>query len=91
MSDRKEVVCLGNGESRKGLNLDKLITKYTIYGCNGLYREFTPDIMFCNDGGMTREIQKSGYAKKHEVRTRRETGRVGNIQRSSNNLRTCPV
>lgn len=31
---------IGNGPSRKSINLDKLVGKGTIYGCNALYRDF---------------------------------------------------
>ena len=34
---------IGNGESRKGFDLTKLKNHIKIYGCNGLYRDFTPD------------------------------------------------
>ena len=39
----KFVFCIGNGESRKDYNLNKLKGKGRIYACNGLYRDFTPD------------------------------------------------
>ena len=40
----KRVFCLGNGESRKGVNLDILKQHGKIYGCNALYRDYTPDV-----------------------------------------------
>jgi hypothetical protein len=39
----KRVFCIGNGESRKGFDLEKLRPHGKIYGCNALYRDFTPD------------------------------------------------
>ena len=38
----KRVFCIGNGESRKGFDLEKLRPYGKIYGCNALYRDFTP-------------------------------------------------
>ena len=37
----KRVFCLGNGESRKDVNLSALKAHGKIYGCNALYRDFT--------------------------------------------------
>ena len=48
-----KVFVLGNGESRKNINLDDLKTKGVVYGCNALYRDFTPDALICVDGGDT--------------------------------------
>jgi len=41
----KRVFCLGNGESRKDVNLSALKPHGKIYGCNALYRDFTPDVL----------------------------------------------
>ena len=37
------VFCIGNGESRKHLDLETLRPHGKIYGCNALYRDFKPD------------------------------------------------
>jgi len=60
------VFVLGNGESRKSVDLDVLKTKGTVYGCNALYRDFTPDALICVDGGMMHEVYASGYASKNK-------------------------
>jgi len=60
------VFVLGNGESRKSVDLDVLKTKGTVYGCNALYRDFTPDALICVDGGMMHEVYESGYALKNK-------------------------
>jgi hypothetical protein len=57
-----KVFVLGNGESRKSFNLDALKKEGPIYGCNALYRDFTPDALVCVDGGMQHEVYTSGYA-----------------------------
>ena len=61
-----KVFILGNGESRKNFDLDDLKTKGTVYGCNALYRDFTPDALICVDGGMMHEVYDSGYASKNK-------------------------
>jgi len=60
------VFCLGNGESRKGLDLNKLKPHGKIYGCNALYRDFTPDVLVGVDQGIMHEIYHSGYCHNNE-------------------------
>ena len=60
---------LGNGTSRKSINLEQLKTKGTIYGCNALYREFEPNFLVAVDTKMIIEINKAGYQHDHTVWT----------------------
>lgn len=62
---------LGNGTSRQSINLDHLNTYGKIYGCNALYREFSPDYLIAVDTKMILEINKAGYQHSHEVWTNR--------------------
>lgn len=61
---------LGNGLSRKVIRFSQLEGKGKIYGCNALYREFTPDVLVATDRPIATEIQKSGYALKNRFYTR---------------------
>ena len=61
------VFCIGNGESRKGFDLEKLRPHGKIYGCNALYRDFTPDHLSAVDMGIMHEIYNSGYAENNPV------------------------
>jgi hypothetical protein len=61
------VFCIGNGESRKDFNLDLLKPHGKIYGCNALYREYTPDVLVSVDHGIMHEIYQSGYCYKNET------------------------
>ena len=54
--------CFGNGNSRKGLDVDKYKKKGTVVGCNAIYRDFTPDILVALDSRMNHEVYRSGYA-----------------------------
>ena len=54
--------CFGNGNSRKGLDVDKFKKKGTVVGCNAIYRDFTPDILVALDSRMNHEVYRSGYA-----------------------------
>ena len=58
-------VCLGNGQSRQGLDLNKLKKYSTVIGCNAIYRDFEPDILVALDSRMSHEIYRSGYAQKN--------------------------
>jgi hypothetical protein len=60
---------LGNGVSRKNIDLHALKQYGVIYGCNALYREFEPDYLVAVDVKMVNEICKSRYQLTHEVWT----------------------
>jgi hypothetical protein len=61
---------LGNGTSRRTIELNNLRKYGKIYGCNALYRDFAPDVLIATDPGISTEIQNSGYALQHEFYTR---------------------
>ena len=63
----KTVFCIGNGQSRSPVDLIKLRPHGKIYGCNGLYRDFTPDVLCSVDGPMMHEVYQSGYADNNET------------------------
>ena len=60
---------LGNGTSRKSIDPIELRNKGTIYGCNALYREFSPDYLIAVDTKMIIEINKSKYQTTNQVWT----------------------
>ena len=62
---------LGNGQSRRSVDLNKLAQIGWVYGCNALYREFTPQVLVATDTPIAQEIQRSGYAKTNIFYTRR--------------------
>jgi hypothetical protein len=62
---------LGNGTGRQTISLPALHKLGKIYGCNALYREFTPDVLVATDKPIAACIQESGYAKINEFYTRR--------------------
>lgn len=47
---------IGNGLSREGFDLESLRGKGTIFGCNALYRDFTPDYLVAIDDKIIGEI-----------------------------------
>jgi hypothetical protein len=52
----KTAFVLGNGRSRLSANLHNLKKYGKIYGCNALYRDFTPDYLIAVDTKMVIEI-----------------------------------
>ena len=68
---------LGNGVSRRGLDLDFIQSRGPVYGCNALYRDFTPDVLVATDRAMAQEIESTGYAQQHRFFTRRPAANSG--------------
>jgi len=62
---------LGNGVSRQDVDLNNLKHFGPIYGCNALYRDFTPTALISTDKPISERIQDSGYAKNNRFYTRR--------------------
>jgi len=60
---------LGNGTSRKGIEVNELQNCGRVYGCNALYRTHNPDYLVAVDVKMVAEIAKSGYQHRNEVWT----------------------
>lgn len=56
----RSAIVVGNGESRQSFDLGGLPENMKVFGCNALYREFTPDYLGAVDVLMTREIVKGG-------------------------------
>tara|TARA_B100000949_G_scaffold51803_2_gene45427 strand:- start:1128 stop:1844 length:717 start_codon:yes stop_codon:yes gene_type:complete len=61
------IFIIGNGTSRKNVNLNILKEHGKVIGCNALYRNFTPDILFTYDSVILHELLSSDYPKNNEV------------------------
>ena len=62
---------LGNGISRQLIDLNLLKTLGRVYGCNAIYREFTPDVLISTDSPISERIQHEGYSQTHKHYTRK--------------------
>lgn len=62
---------LGNGVSRRGIPLNNLKENGKLYGCNALFRDFTPDVLVATDKPIATLIQESGYSAANTFYTRR--------------------
>lgn len=61
------IFVIGNGKSRQNVNLNILKERGKILGCNALFRDFTPDILFNQDSHTFHEIVSNEYPKKNQV------------------------
>ena len=61
MINNKTVFIIGNGESRIGLDLEELRDYGKIYGCNSLYKDFTPVALIAIDERVMHPCYWSGY------------------------------
>ena len=68
---------LGNGISRKDIDLTTLSQHGKVYGCNAVYREYTPDVLVSTDRPIAEHIQHSGYSAQHRFHTRRPIINLG--------------
>jgi hypothetical protein len=59
----KFAFCVGNGESRRGFDIDQLASHGTVYGTNALFRDYTVDHLVCCDRRMAMETVSAGYTK----------------------------
>lgn len=48
-------ILIGNGESRKGIDLQKFTGKFPMVGCNAVHRDCIVDHLVCYDSRMVRE------------------------------------
>lgn len=65
---------LGNGRSRLNIDVNLLPLFGTVYGCNALYREFSPRHLVAVDVKMINEIISTGYHLTHAVWTNPNSG-----------------
>lgn len=70
-------IVLGNGNSRQALDLDRCRAKAKIYGCNALYRDFTPDVLVATDRPIATAIQDLGYSLQQVFYTRSPQAQKG--------------
>jgi hypothetical protein len=66
---KKVAFVLGNGTSRKDLDLTKLKQNGTVYGCNAIYREYLPDYLVAVDTKMVLELNKESVQHRCSVWT----------------------
>ena len=58
---------LGNGESRRGIDIDDLKQKGTVYACNAVFRTHRPHWLVAVDPKMMMEIAETDYVVHNKV------------------------
>ena len=71
---------LGNGISRRGLPLNDMSKHGNIYGCNALFRDFTPHVLVATDKPIALHIESTGYPTTNKFYTRRPTEGSGALE-----------
>lgn len=71
---------LGNGISRRGLPLNDIKKYGHIYGCNALFRDYTPDVLVATDKPIAAHIEETGYSKTNKFYTRKPTRDSGALE-----------
>lgn len=71
---------LGNGVSRLAVDLNQLKMRGKVYGCNALYRSFTPTVLVATDKPISETIQRGNYALNNRFYTRRPISGLGGKQ-----------
>ena len=61
------IFVLGNGESRKGIQIEDLKQHGKVFACNGVYRTDTPDVLVAVDPKMLLEIAEGDYIINNNV------------------------
>ena len=58
-----KAVIIGNGESRRGTDLETYRSEYKLIGCNALHRDITVDHLICCDRRMAAEATENTQTK----------------------------
>jgi hypothetical protein len=58
---------LGNGESRKGIEINDLMQRGKVYACNAVYRTHQPHWLVAVDPKMMHEIAETDYVEHNKV------------------------
>jgi len=58
---------LGNGESRKGIEINNLMEHGTVFACNGVFRTHQPHFLIAVDPKMLLEIGETDYVVHNKV------------------------
>jgi len=68
----KPSLVIGNGESRKGIDLKLLQEKFITVGCNALHRDFMSDHLVCFDRRMAEEVTNNPATKNSKIHVRKD-------------------
>jgi hypothetical protein len=85
-----KVLVIGNGESRKVVDLENLKKKFYTIGCNALHRDFISDKLVCCDRRMADESTENPLTKQTEIYVRKEWYHFFRKIKKNKNIRLVP-
>lgn len=65
-----KAVVIGNGESRRNINLESYRSEYTLIGCNAIHRDLFVDHLICCDRRMVDEATANSQTQNTEIYVR---------------------
>ena len=90
LEESNNVVVVGNGESRKDVNLTQF-SNQKIIGCNALHRDFTADYLICCDRRMADEAVKNPNTSNTLIYVREEWYRHFRKVLKNKNIHQLPL
>lgn len=87
---KQHAVVIGNGESRKNLNLQRVKDKFITIGCNALHRDIAPDHLICCDQRMVNECLDNENVSSSLVYVREEWYHTYKKLMKYKNVRSVP-
>jgi len=87
MRDPRTAIVLGNGESRSNIDLKSFYDRYTLIGCNAIYRDYAIDHLVCCDRRMVEESVSETHAT---IYTRSRSYRDFKKLRKEKNVKLLP-
>lgn len=85
-----KALVIGNGESRRDINLDSYKLEYQLIGCNALHRDITADHLICCDRRMVEEATENPQTKNTLIYVRPEWFHFFRKIKKNKNVRTMP-
>ena len=90
LEDSNKVVVIGNGESRRHLNLQEYKSKYTLIGCNAIHRDIQVNHLICCDRRMAAEATENLQTKNTLIYVRPSWFHFFRKIQKNKNIRTVP-
>lgn len=81
---------VGNGESRRGIDISKFSNRFETVGCNAIHRDFKVDHLVCCDRRMVDESVESDNTKDTKIYVREEWYRYYRKVRKDKRIQVVP-
>jgi hypothetical protein len=84
------VIVIGNGESRKSIDLTQFKHTHSLIGCNAIHRDLTVDHLICCDRRMAEEAHNNPLTKNTKIYVREEWYRYYRKIKKNKNVSVVP-